>query len=281
MTWQVIVTRPAARCDRSMPYFKTRDEVQLHYSDVGDGSPVVLCHAWALNTDAWQYQVPDLVAAGHRVVALDRRGHGRSDRPGSGYDFDTFAENLQALLDHLQLETTAMVGHSYGCGEIVRLATRSPGRVTRAAFLAPIMPYLPAAFTAEELAANTEALKRDVPGWCADNAPPFFGKTAVSAGMVDWVTRQIVDTPLYVLLATMEGYGVDFSEELRDVDVPTLVLHGDADASAPLEHTGTRVAELVPDAELVVLPGSGHGLYAADHDDVNACLVKFLNAAHA
>ena len=260
-----------------MPYFETNDRIQLHYTDWGDGEPVVFCHAWALNSDAWQYQIPDLLDAGLRCITYDRRGHGRSDRTATGYDVDTLADDVATLLDVLDIESAHFVGHSVGCREIVRFATRHGAhRVRGAVFLAPLMPDVLAAFTPEQLGANAATLKADVPGWCAMNAAPFFGDRNVSRGLVDWVSRQIIDMPLPVLLRTMAGYAVDFTDELRAFDVPTLVVHGDADASAPLDHTGARVAALVPDAELTVLPGAGHGLYASDHDVVNEWIVKFL-----
>jgi pimeloyl-ACP methyl ester carboxylesterase len=160
-------------------------------------------------------------------------------------------------------------------------AGRDAGRVERAAFLAPIMPYLPAVFDPAALAQNAALLRADVPGWCAANAAPFFGDRTVSPGMVEWVSRQIVDTPLMVLLATMAGYAEDFRPELATFPVPTLVVHGDADASAPLDGTGRRVAELVPGSELVVIEGAGHGLYASDHVRVNAELLRFLTTGPA
>jgi pimeloyl-ACP methyl ester carboxylesterase len=260
-----------------MPYFETSDHVHLHFTDWGTGQPAVFCHAWGLNQDSWQYQVPALVAAGMRCITYDRRGHGRSDRPGTGYDVETLADDLAALLDHLGLDEVSVVGHSIGCREIVAYASRhGQARLERAGFLAPLLPNVGRAFTAEQMSANVTALKRDVPGWCAANASPFFGDRVVSHGLVDWVARQIIDTSLPVLLATMAGYVVDFEDQLRDFTVPTLVIHGDADASAPLEHTGRLVADLVKDGELVVIPGAGHGLYAADHVVVNEHLVRFL-----
>ena len=129
-----------------MPYFDTHDHVRLQYTDWGEGRPIILCHAWALSSDAWQYQVPDLVAAGRRCITYDRRGHGRSDRPGGGYDIDTLADDLAALVDHVGIEDADLVGHSLGCSEIVRFTTRHGfGRVGRVVFLAPIMPNLLAA----------------------------------------------------------------------------------------------------------------------------------------
>lgn len=149
-------------------------------------------HAWALNSDMWAYQMPDFVDSGLRCVAYDRRGHGRSDRPGHGQDYDTRADDLASLIEHLDLHGVTLVGHSAGCGDIVRYVSRyGDGRVERAVLLAPTTPMLlktadnPDGLDESVVAASAEALKKDIPQWCADNAPPFFGRTPVSAGLID------------------------------------------------------------------------------------------------
>src|SRR4051794_31092313 len=157
----------------------------------------------------WTYQMPDLVGNNLRCIAYDRRGHGRSDRPAQGYDYDTFADDLAALMEELDLDDVTLVGYSAGCGDIVRYVTRhGDGRVARAVLVAPTLPMLlrtpdnPDGLGPAIAAASAEKLKNDVPQWCADNAPAFFGERRVSAGLADWVTRQIVATPLKVLLDT-------------------------------------------------------------------------------
>jgi non-heme chloroperoxidase len=266
-----------------MPFIETSDGTSLFYTGWGEGPPVVFVHAWALNSDMWAYQVPDFVAAGFRCITYDRRGHGRSDRPGQGYEHDTLADDLAALVDGLDLDGITLVGHSAGCSDVARYVTRhGADRVERCVLLAPGMPLLaktpdnPDGLDLAVLIASSEALKKDVPQWCADNAPPFFGRTPVSAGLVDWVTRQIVDTPLKVLLDTATAFATtDFRDELRSFPVETLVIHGDVDASAPIELTGRKTAALIPDAELLIYEGSGHGLYAADHERLNADILAF------
>src|SRR6478609_3610685 len=272
-----------------MPFVQTPDATNLFYTDWGAGRPVVFAHAWGLNSDMWTYQIPDLTAAGLRCVTYDRRGHGRSDRPGRGYDHDTFADDLAVVLEHLDLDAITLVGHSQGCSEIVRYLSRhGDARVDRVVLLAPTTPMLskaadnPDGIDVSALAATGQALKRDVPQWCADNAAPFFGRTPVSPGLSDWVTRQIVDTPLKVLLDTAGLIATaDFRDELASIRVPTLIVHGDLDASAPIELTGRRTAALIPGSRLVVYEGSGHGLYAADHERVNAEILAFIEAPQA
>ena len=267
-----------------MPFIETRDATNLYYSDWGQGKPVLFAHAWALNSDMWAYQMPDLLNAGLRCIAYDRRGHGRSDRPGHGYDYDTFADDLAGVLERLDLRDVTLVGHSVGAGEVVRYVTRHGAeRVDRAVLLAPPLPLMrktadnPDGVEEGLLAASAEALRKDVPQWCADNAPPFFGRTPVSPGLVDWVVRQIIDTPLKVLLDTMVAFGTtDFRAELRSFNVPTLIIHGDLDASAPIEITGRKTAALIPNCHLTVYEGAGHGLYASEHDRLNSEVLAFI-----
>jgi non-heme chloroperoxidase len=248
----------------------TADRVDLFYTDQGEGPCVVFTHSWALNSDQWHYVVAALLDTGHRCVTYDRRGHGRSDRHGGGWNMDLLADDLAQLIEHLDLKDVTLVGHSMGCSEIVRYVTRhGGGRVSGAVFLAPILPLLvksadnPDGIDTAHLDASLELLGRDVPQWCADNAAPYFGvRPKVSVGMAEWTSRQIVDTPVKTLVDTMRmGAETDFRAELPAFAVPTLLMHGDADASAPIEITGRKTASLLPDAALIELPDAGHGLY--------------------
>jgi non-heme chloroperoxidase len=266
-----------------MPDFDSSG-VRLFHTDWGAGPPAVFTHSWGFNSDMWSYQVPALVDGGVRCVAYDRRGHGRSDRPGSGYDFDTLADDLAALLDRLDLREVTLVGHSMGAGEIVRYLSRhGTARVARVVFIAPTTPMLmksedhPEGIDRALLDANRAAFARDVPRWCHDNAPPFFGSAGVSPGMTDWLTRQIVDTPLKILLDTLRTNSeADFRAELGAFALPTLILHGDADASAPLDLTGRATHALIRHSRLVVYEGAGHGLFAHEHPRINRDLLTFI-----
>lgn len=268
-----------------MPSFQTTDGTSLFYAEWGTGEPVVFAHSWGLNSDMWNYQVPDLVDAGCRCVVYDRRGHGRSDRPGHGYDCDTLADDLAALIEQLDLRDVTLVAHSFGSKEAVRYLSRhGSSRVARVVLLAPTTPYLlltddnPRGVDRAFFEATATAQRRDVGQWCTDNAPPFFGAdTWVSSATLDWTLRMIVDTPLQVLLDTFwANVETDSREDLRRLPVPTLVLHGDADASAPLDLTGRPTADLLPDGELKVYPNTGHGLYVSEHDRVNADVLAFM-----
>ena len=183
------------------------------------------------------------------------------------------------MVEHLGLSTASFVGHSFGGREIVRYASRyGLHGIRRAAFLAPNMPDLSVAFTPEQLSANLSALKADVPGWCATNAAPFFGERTVSPGLVDWVSRQIIDTPLPVLLRTMAGFAVDFTDELSAFGVPTLVVHGRDDLAVSAEE-GRLLASIIPGAQLVLLPSGTH-YFPADREVVAkaaGAIARFLH----
>lgn len=268
-----------------MPTLRTSDGTALFFTDQGAGSCVAFTHAWALNSDQWQYIVAGLLDAGFRCVTYDRRGHGRSDRHGGGWDMDLLADDLGQLIDHLDLTDLTLVGHSMGCGEIVRYATRhGKRRMAHAVLLAPIMPLLvqapdnPDGVDPAYLQASVDLLKRDVPQWCADNAPPYFGvHPHVSPGMTEWTMRQIVDTPVKTLVDTVIiGAKTDFRGELPGFDVRTLLIHGDADASAPIDITGRKTAELLPDARLIELHDVGHGLYVTHASQIVGEIRNFI-----
>lgn len=288
ITTQVIDFAKVASHSGCMPYCQSADGVNLYYQDWGTGAPVVFTHSWALSSDQWTYQMPALLDAGLRVVAYDRRGHGRSERPGSGYDFDTLADDLACLIQRLDLREITLVGHSLGAREIVRYLTRhGRERVRKVVLVAPTTPFLlqtednPDGWPAAAMEANLAALRADVPNWCdnSNRAGPYFGSAQNVQGLVDWTKRMIVDTPLYVLLELLKLQShADMRSELAQIRVPVLIVHGDADASAPIDLTGRKTARLLPDARLIEYPGAGHGLYASEHQRLNRDILEFVQA---
>jgi pimeloyl-ACP methyl ester carboxylesterase len=271
-----------------MPFIKTADRTSLFVTDWGSGPPVVFTHAWGLRSDEWNYQVPALAGAGLRCVLYDRRGHGRSDRPATGYDIDTLADDLAAVIDHFDLDEATLVAHSLGSKEAIRYLTRhGEARIARMALIGPTTPLLrrtadnPDGLDPALIDANYAAVAADVPKWCADfeAAGPYFGNSpGASQGLIDWTIRMIVDTPLLVLLETLKvNADVDMRAELQKIQVPTLIVQGDLDASAPIDLTGRKTAELIGGSSLTVYPGAGHGLYASDHEALNADLLAFIN----
>jgi len=271
-----------------MPFVETADRTSLFVTEWGSGPPVVFTHAWGLRSDQWNYQIPALAGAGLRCVLYDRRGHGRSDRPAAGYDIDTLADDLATVIGHFGLHGATLVAHSLGSKEAIRYLTRhGQERIARLVLIGPVTPLLrrtadnPDGLDPALIDANYAAVAGNVPKWCADfeAAGPYFGSSpGGSQGLVDWTIKMIVDTPLPVLLETLKvNADVDMRAELQKIQVPALIIHGDQDASAPIELTGRKTAELIGGASLTVYPGAGHGLYASDHDTLNADLLAFIN----
>ncbi|MEJ3653043.1 alpha/beta hydrolase [Actinomycetes bacterium KLBMP 9759] len=258
------------------------DGTRLFYSDFGTGAPVVLLHSWSLSSTMWEYQVDALLAAGHRCIALDRRGHGRSDVPRSGYDLDTLAGDLAALIEHLDLSDVTLVAHSMGTCEATRYLSRhGSSRVSRAAFLGAMTPYLQGATGPEHLEAWFDLLRADRPKWFNDSAPGYFATTGtgswVSQALVDDGIRSILTVPLQVQIACVRAFAtVDLGADLQGIDIPLLLLHGTADESAPIQITGHPTAQLVPGSRLVEIDGAPHGLYVTAKDQVNAELLAFI-----
>jgi len=260
----------------------TRDGTTLFYRDWGSGRPVVLLHSWAVNSDMWQYQVQALTAAGLRCVTYDRRGHGRSDQPDSGYSYDALADDLADALTALDLRDVVLVGHSMGGGEVVRYLTRhGQDRVSRIVLVSSTTPLL--VKTADNPGGVDPALLEGVRGlwrkdfhkWIADNAAPFF-TPETSAPMREWAMGLMAPTSVKVALDCNAAVaGTDFRAELPKVGVPTLILHGDADVSAPLALTGEKTARLIPASVLKVYAGGPHGIFLTHMDQLNRDLIAF------
>lgn len=273
-----------------MPYVIVDDGAQIFYKDWGsEGPPVLLSHGWPLNADAWDAAALFLAEHGHRAVAHDRRGHGRSSQTWQGNEMDTYADDLACLIDHLDLRGLTLVGHAAGGGEVVRYIGRyGTERVAGLVLVAAVPPLMlrtadnPAGLPVEvfddlragELADRSQ-LYRDL----ADG--PFFGHNRrgdVAAGFRDAFWLQALacgHRGAYEGIAAFSA--TDFRSDLRAVDVPTLVIHGDDDQVVPLDVGGRRSAALVPGAVLVVYAGSGHALPDTDRDRLHADLLHFLD----
>lgn len=268
-----------------MSFFDAPDGTTLHYTDTGGPGPVVLLvHAWSLSTRMWEYQVDALTRAGYRCVAMDRRGHGRSEPSRGEYDLTTLAEDLHHLLECLDLHDVAVLAHSMGTCEVVRLLSlHGTGRIARAALLGAMTPFFAGAAGVDAVEGTIELLRRDRPGWFRAGAAAYFAVDGsgswVSAELVDDGVRTILQTPLEVQIACLRAFALaDLTDELAALTLPVLMLHGTADASAPIEITARPTAKLVPHAELVELPDAGHGIYVTDREAVHARLVPFLAA---
>ena len=268
-------------------------DVELYYEDHGTGSPVVLIHGWPLSGRSWEKQVPALVGAGHRVVTYDRRGFGKSSQPFSGYDYDTFAADLDALLTALDLTDVALVGFSMGGGEVVRYLSRyGSARVSRAVLAAAVPPYLfksddnPDGGVDDALAASfADGITGDRIAFLDGFLEQFFssGKTLLGSGTLvsDELREYHLDiasaaSPKGTLDCTVAFAKTDFRPDVAAVTVPTLVLHGDSDQVVPFEVSGKRSHEMIAGSQLVVVEGGPHGFNATHPEQFNAALLAFL-----
>jgi pimeloyl-ACP methyl ester carboxylesterase len=260
----------------------TADGLSLAYEDWGTGAPILFIHSWATQATMWRQQVPALADAGFRCIAYDRRGHGRSAGNGRGYDIDTLADDLGAVLDQLDLRGVTLVAHSMGACEMVRYLSRhGSDRVGRLVFLAPTTPCLvkasdnPLGVDRAVFEATRALWRQDYPKWVGENAAPFF-TPQTSSETLAWGIRMIADCPVPIALATNAAFlDVDFRPELANIRLPSLVIHGTVDQSAPLEITGKPTAALIPGARLEILPGAPHGLFVTHAEAVNALIAGF------
>ena len=238
---------------------ETRDGTRLFYKDWGTGDPVVFLATRAQSSDMWQYQMLRMIQQGLRCIAYDRRGHGRSDQPGSGYDYDTLADDLAALLDKLDLRDVTLVGHSMGGGEIIRYLTRYRlQRVSQAVFLASATPFLqktpdnPNGFPRDVLDATANAIGIDFPKWVADIQDPYFGPNATQQ-MKQWSAAMALQTTVLAAVALDRAIAnADFREELKAISIPCLVIHGDKDIFTPLDLCGRQTADRISGSHLLI-----------------------------
>jgi non-heme chloroperoxidase len=261
---------------RTGAFLEGSDGTKLFYRDWGDGPPVVFCHPWALNADIWEYQITELSEQGLRCVAYDRRGHGRSEDPGRGYDYDTLAADLAAVLEQLDLHDVTLVGYSMGSGEVARYVSRhGPGRVARVALVSPVAPAPRSAATSESLVAG---LKKDRPAFMAGALPFFLGKeSAVSPAMTQWVLDQFLrSSPKAIIEFTRNIATGDHRAHLSAMTMPTLIIQGDKDEVCPLELTGRKLAEAISGSELRIYEGAPHGIALTHRDRFTGDLLRFV-----
>jgi len=268
-----------------MPLIQVADGTQIAYRDWGRGEPVVFAASWGQCSDAWQYVMLDLNERGLRCVAHDRRGHGRSSDPGHGFDFDHFADDLAALIEHLDLRDITLVGHSMGCGEVVRYLSRhGDGRVARVALLTPTMPYLvrapdnPDGLDRSVFDGVRAMVRHDLLKMCNELAEGYFHTKnfGTSVGLVQWTIDMISRTSLKALHDTIAAYSeTDHRGELRRIAVPGMVIHGGADDTVAASF-GRKTAELIPDCTFKEYPDGPHGLVATHREKIVGDLLAFI-----
>ncbi|EHK85213.1 putative hydrolase or acyltransferase of alpha/beta superfamily protein [Saccharomonospora azurea SZMC 14600] len=271
-----------------MSTITTDDGTEIYYKDWGEGPAVVFSHGWPLNADAWDEQMLFLAQQGFRVIAHDRRGHGRSSQPSSGNDMDTYADDLAALLTALDLRDVTLIGHSTGGGEVTRYIGRhGTGRVAKAVLIGAVPPFLlktsdnPEGVPAEALDDMRARIVADRSSFYQDLAVPFYGAnrpgSEVPRAVLDqfwlWSMQAGLKNAYECIRAFSE---TDFTEDLQKFDVPTLLLHGEDDQIVPIDAASRKTARLLADVREVYYPDAPHGLTATLQDTVNADLLAFL-----
>lgn len=274
-----------------MPFITSNDGVDIHFKDWGSGQPIVFSHGWPLSSDDWDTQLLFFLAQGYRVVAHDRRGHGRSTQTGDGHDMDHYADDLKAVVDHLDLRDAVHVGHSTGGGEVAHyLARHGEDRAAKAVLISAVPPLM------VKTDANPGGLPKDVfdglQAQLAANRSEFY--RALPSGPFYGFNRDEVE-PSEAIIANWWRQGMmggakahydgivafsqtDFTEDLKKIQVPVLVMHGDDDQIVPYENAGPRSAELLANATLKIYEGFPHGMPTTQADTINADLLEFIRS---
>jgi non-heme chloroperoxidase len=268
----------------------TGEEIKLSYCDYGRGNPVVLIHGWPLSKEMWEYQLGDLINAGLRVIKYDRRGFGKSSKPWDGYDYDTFADDLKAVMDELNLRNATLVGFSMGGGEVVRYLNRyGTDRVSKIVLISAVTPYMvktndnPDGVDESVFADMMEQMKEDRINFLDEFGKKFFGVTLVN---------KPVSTPLleyYRMLASFASARstqqaaiafaqTDFRRDVEAVSVPTLIIHGDGDKTVPIKNSSDRTSEMIKGSQYLVYDGAPHGLFYTDRETLNMDLINFITS---
>ncbi|MEI6948985.1 alpha/beta hydrolase [Paraflavisolibacter sp. H34] len=267
----------------------TGEQVQLSYEDYGSGRPVVLLHGWPLSKEMWEYQVPDLVNGGLRCILYDRRGFGASSRPWEGYDYDTLAADLHAVLEQLDLKEAVLVGFSMGGGEVVRYLSRyGAGRVGRIVLISSVLPYLSKAPDNKEgidpmvFADMMTNMQEDRIGFLDDWGKLFFGvnllKHPVSTPLLEYYRHLGAQAmPWAMQQCALSFAHTDFRTDVQAVTLPTLIIHGDADKTVPIDASSRRTAAMIRGADFRVYAGATHGLFYTHRAQLNRDLLEFAS----
>jgi pimeloyl-ACP methyl ester carboxylesterase len=266
--------------------------VEIHYEDYGAGKPVVLIHGWPLSGRSWEAQIPALVEAGYRVIAYDRRGFGKSSQPWDGYDYDTFAADLHALIEQLDLREATLVGFSMGGGEVARyIGTHGTERVAKAVLAAAVPPYLYKSADNPDGGLDDATIQQFEEGVKKDRLAFLDGFTHAFFAAGD--RTDLVSEPFRLYCRDIAAFAspkgtldciaafsrTDFRGDLKKFRLPTLILHGDSDGIVPFEVSGKRSHESIPGSRLELIKGGPHGLNATHADPFNRALLQFLKTA--
>lgn len=271
-----------------MASITTQDGTAIYYKDWGSGQPVVFSHGWPLSADAWDSQMVFLASHGYRVIAHDRRGHGRSSQPWHGNDMDTYADDLAMLTKALDLKDAIHIGHSTGGGEVARYIGRhGTKRVSKAVLIGAVPPLMlktetnPEGTPIKAFDDIRSAVLADRSQFFKDLTMPFYGanrpNSTVSQGIRDFFWLQGMQAGYKSALDCIKAFSeTDFTEDLKKMDIPTLIIHGDDDQIVPIGASALKSAKLIPNAILKIYPGAPHGLAETHRDQLNADLLQFI-----
>lgn len=262
--------------------------VKIYYNDYGKGRPVILIHGWPLSNEMWEYQIDNLVESGHRVITYDRRGFGKSSQPWDGYNYDTLTDDLKALIVQLELKDITLVGFSMGGGEVVRYFSRHGGKdVAKVVLISSVTPYMlktdsnPEGVPMEEFDGMMKKMKQDRIGFLEDFGKIFFGVSHLSRPISNPLLEYYrslcaVASPRATLECVRAFATTDFREEMRLINVPTLIIHGDTDKTVPIEPTGKQSAKDIFQNTFLVYKGAPHGLFYTEREKLNTDLLDFI-----
>jgi non-heme chloroperoxidase len=265
-------------------------DIEIYYEDHGSGQPVVLIHGYPLSGRGWDKQVPALLDAGYRVITYDRRGFGKSSQPAIGYDYDTFAADLSTLLERLDLRDAVLVGHSMGTGEVTRYLGRyGSARVAKGVLVAAIPPFLlqtpdnPEGIPQSVFDGFVQAAQADDPAWMKGFLDNFYNYETLRGTLVSDQAWQAswnlaVTASATAAVACIPTWATDFRGDLPEIDVPMLVIQGDADNVLPIDKTGKRLPALIKDAQLIVVEGGPHAIPWTHAAQVNTALLSFIRS---
>ena len=263
--------------------------IDLHYQDHGTGKPIILLHGWPLSERSWEAQIPVLLANGYRVISYARRGFGESSKPATGYNYDTFAEDLHHIITKLNLTDITLVGFSMGTGEVARyISLYGDERIEKAVFISGILPAL------LKTESNQDGVEKkvfdDMIRKCIEDRPEFMhkfltdfyshgiiGRKAVSDEMIRFSWTLAMEASGIATVNCIDAWGEDFRDDVKKVQVPSLVIHGSGDKITPVDICGRRLKSMLPRCEYLEIDGGPHGLLASHAEEVNAALVRFLN----
>ncbi len=275
-----------------MPFIESKNSnatpVKIFYQDLGEGKPVVLIHGWPLNSNSWEYQLNELPAHGLRVIAYDRRGFGKSDKPWGNYDYNTLASDLNALLEELDLRDVTLVGFSMAGGEVIRYLTNyGSNRIAKFALVSSIIPFMlktddnPEGVPQEQFDEFEAALKDDRPKFLTTFGKQFYGDSllspSVSSEILNWTQMMALEGSGKATLECLKSFSTtDFRNELSSIKIPALIIHGEDDKTVPIKTAGEQAARLLPDAEYLVYEGAPHGLLITEKEKLTADLIDFI-----